>query len=51
MAREFRKADLPLSAASQSAARLFGIKFLNLLILGSVKYNDGTGHVPAMKGQ
>ena len=39
------KADLQLTAALQSSARLLGIKFLDHLVLGSADCEDGRGFV------
>ena len=43
------KADLQLTAALQSAANLFGIKFLDHLILGSPDSEEGRGYVSMME--
>ena len=42
------KADLQLTSALQSAARLLGIKFLDHLILGSLGCEGGRGYVSIM---
>ena len=43
------KADLQLTSALQSTARLLGIKFLDHLILGSPDCEDGRGFVSVME--
>ena len=43
------KADLQLTTTIQSAARLFGLKFLDHLILGSPDSEDGRGYVSVIE--
>jgi DNA repair protein RadC len=43
------KADLQLTSALQSTARLLGIKFLDHLILGSHDCEEGRGYVSVME--
>ena len=43
------KADLQLTSALQSTARLLGIKFLDHLILGSPDCEDGRGYVSVVE--
>ena len=45
------KADMQLTSALQSTARLLGVKFLDHLVLGSADCEDGRGYVSAMEGQ
>lgn len=43
------KADLQLTSALQSTARLLGIKFIDHLILGSADCEDGKGYVSVVE--
>ena len=45
MSCKFSKADLQLTTTLRSAANLFGIKFLDHLILGSPDCEEGRGYV------
>ena len=45
------KADLQLTAALQSTARLLGVKFLDHLVLGSADCEDGRGFVSLVEWQ
>ena len=48
MARKFCKSDFQLTSALQSAARLFGLKSLDHLILGSTDCEEGREYVSGM---
>ena len=39
----FNEADIPLVATLQSTVRLLGVKFLDLLVLGSADCEEGRG--------